>query len=109
MTRPSASEKATSPAGSVDGTGLASRSSTRCRCAGGFRGVAGPSAASLAVVSSLALRRRRRGSPLKRLVLIVGLLVVLAAAAAGSGAVWGLRIYDSAPALSHLHPRKQSR
>jgi penicillin-binding protein 1A len=61
------------------------------------------------VVSSLALRRRRRGSPLKWLVLIVGLIVVLAAAAVGAGAVWTLRIYNSAPALSDLHPRKQSR
>jgi penicillin-binding protein 1A len=46
---------------------------------------------------------------LKWLVLIVALVVVLGAAAAGAGAVWTLRIYDSAPALSHLQPRKQSR
>src|SRR3954452_3368786 len=60
-------------------------------------------------MSSMARRRSRRGSRLKWLVLIAAVLVVLAAAAAGSGAVWGLRIYNSAPALSHLHPRKQSR
>src|SRR4051794_32691094 len=61
------------------------------------------------VVSSLALRRRRHGSPLKWLVLIAGMLVVLVAAATGAGALWGLRIYNSAPALSRLQPRKQSR
>jgi penicillin-binding protein 1A len=60
-------------------------------------------------MSSLALRRRRRGSPLKWLALIAGMVVVLAAAAAGAGAIYALRIYNSAPALSKLHPRKQSR
>ncbi|WP_028065396.1 transglycosylase domain-containing protein [Solirubrobacter soli] len=42
------------------------------------------------------------------LVLIAGLLLVLAAAAAGAGAIWFLRIYNSAPAISDLKPRKQS-
>jgi penicillin-binding protein 1A len=60
-------------------------------------------------MSSLALRRKRRGSPLKWLVLIIGLIVVVAAGAIGAGAIWTLRIYNSAPALSQLHPRKQSR
>src|SRR3954449_7075652 len=57
----------------------------------------------------MARRRRRRGSRLKWLVLIAAMLVVLAAAGAGSGGIWALRIYNSAPALSHLPPRKQSR
>src|SRR4051795_10825534 len=60
-------------------------------------------------MSSMARRRRRRRSRLKWLVLIAAMLVVLAAAGAGSGGIWALRIYDSAPALSHLPPRKQSR
>src|SRR5689334_6135394 len=59
-------------------------------------------------MSSLARRRRRGGSPLKWLVLIAGMLVVLAGAAAVAGALWTLRIYNSAPALSRLHARKQS-
>jgi penicillin-binding protein 1A len=41
-------------------------------------------------------------------VLIAGLLLVLAAGAVGAGATWFLRIYDSAPAISDLKPRKQS-
>src|SRR3954453_1658423 len=57
----------------------------------------------------MARRRRRRGSRLKWLVLIAAMLVVLAAAGAGSGGIWALRIYNSAPALSHLPPRKQAR
>src|SRR3954449_2699588 len=57
----------------------------------------------------MARRRRRRGSRLKWLVLIAAMLVVLAAAGAGSGGIWALGIYNSAPALSHLPPRKQSR
>jgi penicillin-binding protein 1A len=61
------------------------------------------------VVSSLARKRRRRGSPLKWLVLIAGLLVVLAAGAAAAGVTWFLRIYNSAPAIADLKPRKQSR
>src|SRR4051794_23999322 len=60
-------------------------------------------------MSSMARRRSRRGSRLKWLVLIPAVLVVLAAAGAGSGGMWALRIYNSAPALSHLPPRKQSR
>ena len=40
--------------------------------------------------------------------LIAGLLLVLAAGAVGAGATWFLRIYNSAPALSELKPRKQS-
>src|SRR3954468_19768984 len=60
-------------------------------------------------MSSMARRRRRRGSRLKWLVLIAAVLVVLAAAGAGSGGIWALRIYSSAPALSHLPPRKQPR
>src|SRR4051812_43640956 len=61
-------------------------------------------------MSSLARRRRRRhGSPVKWLAFTVGVFVLLAASAAGAGAVWTLRIYNSAPALSRLHPRKQSR
>ena len=63
---------------------------------------------ALPVMSSMARRRRRRGSRLKWLVLIAGMLVVLAAAGAGAGAIWALRIYNSAPALSHLPPRKQA-
>jgi penicillin-binding protein 1A len=46
---------------------------------------------------------------LKWLVLIAGLLLVLAASAAGAGVIWFSRIYNSAPALSQLHPLKQSR
>ena len=47
---------------------------------------------------------------MKWLVLIAGVLAVLAATAvAGAGTIWTLRIYNSAPALSRLHPRKQSR
>jgi penicillin-binding protein 1A len=66
---------------------------------------------ALPVMSSMARRRRRRrrGSWLKWLVLIAAIFVVLAAAGAGSGGIWALRIYNSAPALSHLPPRKQSR
>jgi penicillin-binding protein 1A len=45
---------------------------------------------------------------LKWVVLIAGLLLVLAAAAGGAGAIWFLRIYNSAPAISDLTPRKQS-
>src|SRR5918911_4202113 len=60
-------------------------------------------------MSSRARRRRRHGSPMKWLALIAGMLVVLAASAAGAGALWVLHIYNSAPALSHLHPRKQAR
>ena len=60
-------------------------------------------------MSTLARKRRRRGSPLKWLVFIAGFVVVLGASAAGAGAIWALRIYNSAPALSGLHPRKQSR
>src|SRR4051812_22317071 len=60
-------------------------------------------------MSSVARRRRRRGSRLKWLVFIAAVLVVVAAAGAGSGGIWALRIYDSAPALSHLPPRKQAR
>src|SRR4051794_3816616 len=60
-------------------------------------------------MSSRARRRRRRGSPLKWLVFLAGLVVVLAASGAGAGAIWALRIYNSAPALSHLQPRKQTR
>jgi penicillin-binding protein 1A len=46
---------------------------------------------------------------LKWLALIAGLVVVVAASAVGAGVIWFLRIYNSAPALSHLQPRKQSR
>src|SRR4051794_31920839 len=60
-------------------------------------------------MSGMARRRRRRGSRLKWLVLIVAMFVALAAAGAGSGGIWALRIYNSAPALSHLPPRKQAR
>src|SRR5947207_2780352 len=60
-------------------------------------------------MSSPARRRRRHGSPWKWLAFIVGLFVVLVASAAGAGALWALRIYNSAPALSQLHPRKQAR
>src|SRR4051794_8709868 len=60
-------------------------------------------------MSGMARRRRRRGSRLKWLVLIVGVLVVLAASGAGAGVIWVLQIYNSAPALSRLQARKQSR
>src|SRR3954452_18234529 len=60
-------------------------------------------------MSSLRRRRRRHGSPLKWLAFIVALFVVLVASAAGAGAIWALRVYNSAPALTQLHPRKQAR
>jgi membrane carboxypeptidase/penicillin-binding protein len=60
-------------------------------------------------MSSRARRRRRHGSPLKWLALIVGVFVVLVASAVGAGASWFLRVYNSAPALSRLHPREQPR
>src|SRR3954453_20360808 len=60
-------------------------------------------------MSSRVRRRRRRGSPGKWLVLILAMFVVLVASAAGAGATWLLRVYDSAPALSELKPRKQTR
>src|SRR4051794_25349367 len=61
-------------------------------------------------MSSLRRRRKRRGgSPLKWLAFIVGLFVVLVASAAGAGAIWTLRVYNSAPALTQLQPRKQTR
>src|ERR1700750_1221138 len=61
-------------------------------------------------MSSLARKRRRRGSSLgKWLVFILAILVVLVASAAGAGATWFLRVYNSAPALSELKPRKQTR
>jgi penicillin-binding protein 1A len=46
---------------------------------------------------------------LKWLAFVAGVFVVLVASAAGAGALWALRIYNSAPALSQLHPRKQAR
>src|SRR3954453_18794969 len=60
-------------------------------------------------MSALRRRRRRHGSPLKWLAFIVGLFVVLVASAAGAGAIWTLRVYNSAPALTQLQPRKQTR
>src|SRR4051812_3631991 len=60
-------------------------------------------------MSSLRRKRRRHGSPLKWRAFIVALFVVLAGSAAGAGAIWALRVYNSAPALSQLHPRKQTR
>jgi penicillin-binding protein 1A len=60
-------------------------------------------------MSSRARRRRRHGSPLKWLWVILGVIVLLACSAAGAGATWFLRVYNSAPALSRLHPRKQAR
>src|SRR5919206_288378 len=60
-------------------------------------------------MTSRARRRRRHGSPLKWLAFVVGLVVLLAASAAGAGALWFLHIYNSAPALSRLQPRKQAR
>ena len=58
---------------------------------------------------SRARRRRRHHTGMKWIVAILGLLVVLAASAGGAGAIWALRIYDSAPKLASLHPRKQTR
>src|SRR3954462_7218705 len=60
-------------------------------------------------MSGMARRRRRRGSRLKWLVLIAAMLVALAAAGGRPGGIWALRIYNAAPALSHLPPRKQAR
>src|SRR3954452_18853759 len=61
-------------------------------------------------MSSLRRRRKRRGgSPVKWLVFVVGLFVVLVGCAAGAGAIWTLRVYNSAPAIAELHPRKQTR
>jgi penicillin-binding protein 1A len=60
-------------------------------------------------MTSLARRRRRHGSKVKWLVFIAGLIVMLAAGGAGAGAIWALKIYNSAPALSSLHARKQAR
>ena len=40
--------------------------------------------------------------------MILAVFVVLLVSAAGAGAMWVLRVYNSAPALSELHPRKQS-
>jgi penicillin-binding protein 1A len=60
-------------------------------------------------MSSRVRRRRRHGSPLKWLWLILALFLVLVASAAGAGATWFFRVYNSAPALSRLHPRKQAR
>jgi penicillin-binding protein 1A len=60
-------------------------------------------------MSSPARRRRRHGSSLKWLWLILAVFVVFVASAAGAGATWFLRVYNSAPALSRLHPRKQAR
>src|SRR3954451_8332185 len=54
-------------------------------------------------------RRRHHGSKLKWLVLIVAIFAVLAGSVAGAGATWLLRVYNSAPALSELKPRKQTR
>jgi hypothetical protein len=41
--------------------------------------------------------------------LIPAVIVLAGAGAAGAGAFWTLRIYNSAPAISKLKPRKQSR
>jgi penicillin-binding protein 1A len=41
--------------------------------------------------------------------LLLGVFVVLVVSAAGAGAIWVLRVYDSAPALSRLHPGRQAR
>ncbi len=62
-------------------------------------------------MSTLARRKRRQhhGSPVKWLVFILCVFVVLVAGAVGAGGLWALRIYNSAPALSELHPRKQTR
>ncbi|HEY7076276.1 MAG TPA: transglycosylase domain-containing protein [Solirubrobacteraceae bacterium] len=46
---------------------------------------------------------------MKWLWLILAVIVLLAAAAIAGGAIWALRVYNSAPALSRLHPRKQAR
>jgi membrane peptidoglycan carboxypeptidase len=46
---------------------------------------------------------------LKWLAFIVALFMVLVASAVGAGAIWALRVYNSAPALTQLHPRKQTR
>jgi penicillin-binding protein 1A len=51
---------------------------------------------------------RRHRSPLKWLWVVLGVFVLLAGSAAGAGAVGVLRVYDSAPALSRLHPRKEA-
>ena len=45
---------------------------------------------------------------MKWFVLIAVLLLMLAGGAAAAGATWFLRIYNSAPAISELKPRKQS-
>src|SRR4051812_35241655 len=58
---------------------------------------------------SRALRRRRHRSPFRWLWLILAVFLLLVASAAGGGAIWALRVYNSAPALSRLHPRKQAR
>jgi penicillin-binding protein 1A len=42
-------------------------------------------------------------------VFILAVFVVLVASVAGAGATWLLRVYNSAPALSELKPRKQTR
>jgi penicillin-binding protein 1A len=62
-------------------------------------------------MSTLARKRRQRhgGSKLKWLVFLAGLVVMLAAGGAGAGAIWALRIYNSAPSLNRLQPRKQTR
>src|SRR6476620_583731 len=60
-------------------------------------------------MSSLRRKRRRQGSPLKWLARIVGLFVVLGASVAAAAGIWALRVYNSAPALTELHPRKQTR
>jgi penicillin-binding protein 1A len=60
-------------------------------------------------MSTLRRRRRRHGSPLRWLWLVLAVFVLLAASAAGAGGLYALRIYNSAPAISELHPRKQSR
>jgi penicillin-binding protein 1A len=41
--------------------------------------------------------------------LILAVVVLLVAAAAAGGAIWTLRVYNSAPAINRLHARKQAR
>src|SRR5690242_7895839 len=60
-------------------------------------------------MASLALRRRRHGSRLKWLWLILAVFLLLVGSAAAAGAIWTLRVYNSAPAISGLKARKQAR
>ena len=41
--------------------------------------------------------------------MILAIVLLLVVSAAAGGAIWTLRVYNSAPALSGLKPRKQAR